>query len=145
KSQDVEVGFRFESLGLQRSYTSGKKDFGYSPLPTSLQLNFAIYPINKLALEIRGGRILFFDNFIGYEYGIYSKYFITKKYYIVAGLSGHSNEGGGGGMYSGSVLNSFLMPSLGIGIKPWKNTSIELLFQKANSARIGWSTPDLFQ
>ena len=74
KAQDVEIGFRLEILGLQRSYTSGNS-FGYNPFPSSLQLNFAIYPIKNLAFEIRGGRIFFFDNFIGYEYGIYSKYF----------------------------------------------------------------------
>lgn len=140
KAQVIEMGFGLETLGLHRNYTNGHKDFGYLPLTTSVQLHAAVYPIKILAIEGRVGRVLFFDHFQGNEFGIYSKLFPISKFYIIAGISGHLNSGNVEGNTSGGYKTFLRMPTVGFGIIMGKIAGLELLLQKANNNKIGWSS-----
>lgn len=147
KPQKVELGFRFESLGMHRSYlekTHGitrntGSDFFMAPFFTTFQTNLAIYPSKKVSIEARFGREFLWDNFIGFDYGIFSKYFFREDIYATGGLALHVNDGGNGGIYSGDARARIYMPAAGIGINIFKYTGFEVLFQYAGGKAIGHS------
>ncbi|HEX2866020.1 MAG TPA: hypothetical protein VHO03_03210 [Ignavibacteriales bacterium] len=147
KPQAVELGFRFESLGMHRSYSEVEHgiskntgaDFFMAPFFTTFQTNLAVYPTEKVSIEARFGREFLWDNFIGFEYGIFSKYFFNENVYATGGLALHVNDGGNGGIYSGDSRARIYMPAAGIGVNMFKFTGFELLFQYAGGKVIGYS------
>lgn len=147
KPQNVELGFRFETLGLHRSYIETRhsvsrntgSDFFMTPFFTTFQTNLAVYPNEKFSIEARFGREFLWDNFIGFDYGIFSKYFFKEDIYATGGLALHVNDGGNGGIYSGSSRARIYMPAAGIGVNIFKYTGFELLFQYAGGKVIGSS------
>jgi hypothetical protein len=98
-----------------------------------------VYPFKNLSLEARFGREFLFDEYTGFEYGLFSKYFLTDHFYFTGGVAGHSNEGGIGGISSGSTTNSLIMPAFGLGTRQWDFISFELLVQHADNKVIGGS------
>ncbi|MCU7493922.1 MAG: hypothetical protein HF314_03235 [Ignavibacteria bacterium] len=147
KPQKVELGFRFETLGMHRSYKetlngvskNTGSDFFMAPFFTTFQTNIALYPSEKVSIEARFDREFLWDNFIGFDYGIFSKYFFREYAYVTGGLALHVNDGGHGGISSGSFRARIYMPSAGIGAKISRVTGFELLFQYAGSKGIGSS------
>lgn len=140
RAQGVELGLRVEAQGLRRYYSNGyKAGFILYPFFTCLQMNMAVYPVKRLSIEGRFGREFIWEHYNGFEYGIFSRYFPGKNYYVTAGVAGHSNEGGDGGNSGGSSLNTLIMPAAGAGLKLAGDTSIEVLFQYAGNKRIGGS------
>jgi hypothetical protein len=137
KSQDVELGFRIESLGLYKSYSNFKTaNFTYNPFPSCFQLTLALYPVKRISIEGRFGGEFFYDDYSGAEYGIFVKYFISSPIYLTGGVAGHSNDGGSGSNYDHSFTTSIIMPAIGFGIKPFNHVGIEALFQLANKKEI---------
>lgn len=137
-AQEVEIGFRLEAQGLHRNYTYINSDFAIFPIPTCIQLNAGISPINNFWIEVRGGKEFAYSDFTGWEYGIFGKYFVDNSLYLTAGYAVHSNEEGGGHT-SGSFSKVIEMPVLGIGIKPWNHVGFSLLFQKLHNIPISWN------
>ncbi|MGE5500180.1 MAG: hypothetical protein ACM3Q2_19065 [Syntrophothermus sp.] len=139
-AQDLELGLRIESQGLNRNFSNGNKaNFEYLLIPTCIQLNLSYYPFKKISIEGRFGREFFLENYTGFEYGLFTKYFFTGAFYLTGGVAGHSNEGGSGGIYEGSSNNSFIMPAIGLGFKPFNHTSFELMYQNTGNKIIGSS------
>lgn len=135
-AQDVEVGFRLETAGLHTTSSNGESKFAFGYLPTSVYLTAGVYPMEKLCFEGRFGRELVFDNYIGFEYELFAKYFINNYLYAVCGIAYHANEHNGGRL-SFTFKNNLAMPALGIGVKPFKHFGIEAIFMKANNSSIG--------
>lgn len=134
KAQPIDLGFRLESQVLFTKIAHNESDSETSSLLTCGELTFGIYPIKKLLIEARFGYEpgIYFLGYKGTEYGIYAKYFLFNSLYFTGGIADHTNDGDGG---YGSSKN-LVMPSLGIGVKPWKHVGIELLYQKANRQAI---------
>lgn len=139
-AQDVELGFRVEAQGLRRYYSNGyKAGFIFYPYLSCIQLDMAVYPAENISIEGRFGKEFLWEHYIGFEYGVYSKYFLGKDYYVTGGIAGHSNEGGNGGNSGGSSFNTLIMPAAGMGLKLGRNTALEVLFQYAGNKKIGGS------
>jgi hypothetical protein len=139
-AQTIEMGLRVEAQGLRRYYSNGyKAGFMMYPYFSCLQLNVALYPMERLSIEGRFGREFLWEHYNGFEYGLFSKYFPWKSIYITGGIAGHSNEGGDGSNSGGSSLSTLIMPAAGAGFKLAKNTSLEVLFQYAGNKKIGGS------
>lgn len=141
QAQKFALGFRLESTGMHRNFSDGGSDFvDVFFFPSSIQLNLAYYPIENLSVEIRGGREILFDDYMGYDYGLYSKYFISDKVYFTAGMAGHSNSGSSHNL-GGTYPVSFLMPAAGIGYNIWSPFGLELQLQKPDNPAISYSGP----
>lgn len=139
-AQDVELGFRLESQSLRKYYSNGyKAGFALYPYLSCLQLDLAVYPVKNISIEGRFGREFLFENYIGLEYGVYSKYYFGESYYLTGGIAGHSNESSGGSIYGGSSLNTLIMPAAGAGLRFSRFAAVEVLFQYAGNKKIGGS------
>ena len=130
-AQEYEFGIRIEAIGQQTSSSDGSTNFGWYPIPNAMKLHFGISPIEKIFFELRGGKKFIWDNFIGYQLESFVRYKFNEKFYFVGGLTYHMNEAWQSNT-SGSMQVNIIMPSLGVGIKLWKQSGFEVMAQKAN-------------
>lgn len=135
-AQRAQMGFRLETLGMHRTHSNAfnsdtKKELFYIPVPSALQLNVSVFPVKNLSLDARLGGVFAWLGFSGFEYGLYSKYYLWDRYYISGGIVMHHNDGHKG-IFSG-MGEKYSMPAFGAGMKLTKVTNADLMFYYAGN------------
>lgn len=139
-AQSVTMGFRLETLGMHRTHSNifnsdTKTELFYIPFPSAIQVDIAVFPVSNLSMEARLGGVFAWEGFSGFEYGLYSKYFLMGRYYISGGIIMHHNDGHEG-IFSG-MGTTYSMPAFGGGIQLTKVTNVDLLFYYAGNKSLG--------
>lgn len=134
-AQSFDMGFRLETLGMHRTHSNAynsdtKKELFYIPFPSALQLNASLFPVKNLSVDARLGGVFAWLGFSGFEYGLYSKYFLDR-YYFTGGIIMHHDDGHEG-IFSG-MGEKFAMPAFGFGMKLTKVTNADLMFYYAGN------------
>jgi hypothetical protein len=123
-AQEVKLGFRAEIFAPLYEKTEIGKSFKLY-MPPNLYFVLAFRPTENFQLDLRPG-ISFVEDYGGFEFGGYLKYFPSESIYLIAAYNAHFNGGEAHGFHSNNET-TFTMPGLGVGFVTGKYSSLELL------------------
>lgn len=123
-AQEIKLGFRIESFSALYERTDSGKKLTLNHLPI-LYYVFAIKANDKLQIDFRPGYSII-EDYGGFEFGGYLKYFPSENIYFLAAYNAHFMGGEAHGTHSNNET-TFLMPGLGIGIVAGKYSSLEFM------------------
>jgi hypothetical protein len=124
-AQEVRLGFRAEIFGPLYEKTGFGKTFYLNPIPPNLYFVSAIKASHNLQIDFRPG-LSFIENYGGFEFGGYLKYFPSESIYFLVAYNVHLMEGDAHGFHSNNAT-TFSMPGLGVGIITGKYSSLEFM------------------
>src|SRR5690606_2634008 len=103
-AQDIKLGFRTEMFAtLYHKTTNAEKDFTIKPmLLPNLYFVLASKPYSNLQIDIRPGYSAT-ESYLGFELGIYAKYFPSEKLYLMTAFNSHFMGGEAHGTYSNNA------------------------------------------
>lgn len=123
-AQQTNLGFRTEIFAPLYEKTDIGKSFKLC-MPPNLYFVLAFKPTENFQLDLRLG-ISFVEDYGGFEFGGYLKYFPSESIYLLAAFNAHFNGGEAHGTHSNNE-STFLLPGLGIGILTGKYSSLEFM------------------
>lgn len=123
-AQEVKLGFRAEVFGPLYQKTDIGKSFKLF-MPPNVYGVLAFKPTENFQLDLRPG-VSFVEDYGGFEFGGYLKYYPTESIYLLAAYNLHFMGGEAHGFHSNNET-TFSMPGLGVGFVTGKYSSIEFL------------------
>ena len=124
-AQEIRIGFRAEIFAPLYDKTEIGKTFAPNPIPPNVYFVLAIKPANIFQLDLRSG-ISFVENYGGFEFGGYLKYFPNESIYLLAAYNLHFMGGEAHGTHSNNET-TFTICGFGVGFVTGKYSSIEFL------------------
>ena len=124
-AQGVKLGFRSEIFAPSYEKTGIGKTFLLNPAPLNLYFVCGLNVSQNLQIDIRPGYSII-EDYGGFEFGGYIKYFPTENIYFLAAYNAHFMGGEGHGMQSNNET-TFLMPGAGIGFVTGKYSTLEFM------------------
>lgn len=121
-SQEVGLGLRAEIFAPLYEKSDIGKSFKLH-MPPNIYGVLELKPTEEIQFDLRPG-ISFVENYGGFEFGGYFKYFASESIYLLASYNFHFMGGEAHGFHSNNEA-TFSMPGLGVGFVTGKYSSLE--------------------